>query len=205
MEYFMVVDMLLKIIIAACIVALVYGGKKLLEELQYISNSSQISADKLSFCERRLERLMETGQETCRHLTQLVHEFDLQRANGSLQWARRRTLGVYGEWRFARQLQKADYSDRMWQLVVVTAVVWIRTEIEDILQYDQTEGQRLQTNISMFQSRIAEYWSVCPTCSDPMQEFHKLENVENVKMGILLGDAKEHGVGVSFRSRLLQD
>jgi hypothetical protein len=86
----------------------------------------------------------------------------------------------------------------MWQLVVETAVQWARTDIEDLIEFDQTEGRRLEVNLQMFQTHIADYWAGSPNTENPMQEFHRLENLQYARKGISDTAAHEHGTGVSF-------
>jgi hypothetical protein len=203
-------DFIFKFLVAATccllVVAIVCGRQKvnqLMEMLQHIQRAAQISADKLAHCEKRLEKLQQTGAETSRHPAQLVSQYDMDRAHGALQWPRRRTLEIYGDWRFARQMMQASYSCRMWELVVESAVRWIRADIADTMHYDEREGNRLQGNLEYFRDHINDNWRGSPTCEHPMREFHRLENLQFARKNILETIAFEQGHGVSFLSRYL--
>ena len=75
---------------------------KLEKTLEMISWSCSACADKLNFVERRMEHALQSGDETARHLCQVVMEYNGELAEMSLKWALRQTLEVYSTWRAAR-------------------------------------------------------------------------------------------------------
>ena len=50
------------------------------QHVQNIAWSSSAYADKLNFVERRMERTLQTGDETARHLCQVVMEYNAEMA-----------------------------------------------------------------------------------------------------------------------------
>ena len=75
---------------------------KLETTLENISWSCSACAEKLNFVERRMERLLQSGDESARHLCQVVVEYSGELAGRSLKWPLRQTLEVYQSWRAAR-------------------------------------------------------------------------------------------------------
>ena len=76
--------------------------QKIQKTLENISWSSSACADKLNFVEQRMERLLQSGDESARHLCQVVMEYNAELAEQSLKWALRQTLEIYQSWRAAR-------------------------------------------------------------------------------------------------------
>ena len=76
--------------------------QKIQQALENISWSSSACADKLNFVEQRMERLLQSGDESARHLCQVVMEYNAELAEQSLKWALRHTLEIYQSWRAAR-------------------------------------------------------------------------------------------------------
>ena len=99
LQFFMMVAV--GVIIGALALALKYLAK-LEKTLEKISWSCSACADKLNFVERRMEHAFQSGDETARHLCQVVMEYNGELAVMSLKWALRQTLEVYSTWRAAR-------------------------------------------------------------------------------------------------------
>ncbi len=76
--------------------------QKLQQTLENISWSVGAYADKLNFVEQRMERLLQSGDESARHLRQVVMEYNAELAENSLKWAFKQTLEMYQAWRAAR-------------------------------------------------------------------------------------------------------
>lgn len=177
--------------------------KTSLENLQW---SSEGSLEKLAFLESRVERLVQHGSETARHLVQIVHEYNMEVAGGSLKWALRQTVEVYQSWRAARIMQKGSCSKIYWNLVVESAKEWVKDEVEGLLQEAATsrEGGRVQQNLQFFELHMPQWWCGAAV-EDVMKEYAMLENMQLVREGVIdtTDEAHEWSNGVSFRSKHL--
>jgi hypothetical protein len=166
---------------------------------------------KLTFREKRMENLTQSGMETARHLAQLFHEFGLKLSKGSMRFALRITVELYSSWRVAGVLAKQSCSKQAWQLVVQSAKLWVEGELQN-LQDPLLEGEflemrvRMDTNLKLFVKYMPQWWGG-DDVEDPMREYSRLENLELAKMGLLesANDAHEWSSGVFFRSRHLKE
>ena len=102
--------------------------QKLQQTLENISWSVGACADKLNFVEKRMERLVQSGEDSARHLCQIAVEYNAAVAGNSLKWALRQTLEIYQGWRAARIALKQSFSKVWWNLLVDSAKQWIDDE-----------------------------------------------------------------------------
>lgn len=101
----------------------------------YVSGVLGKAVEKLAFLEKRLEELVQTGDESARHLVTIVMEYDMKCAKGSLRWALRRTLEAYTTWRSAKVRLNMSCSKEVWSLVVESAKIWVKDEVENLRMY----------------------------------------------------------------------
>ena len=207
----------LLMVIAVLLGAIVWSMLKCLHVLKDMQYNLQWAAsctckcvEKLTFLEKRMENLTQSGMETARHLSQLCADFDMKLSKGSLRFALRSTVEIYSTWRAARIFLKQSCSKQAWQLVVKSAKLWVEGEVENLqgaFDEDSLEmKERLETNLKMFVKYMPQWWGG-DNVEDPMVEFSKMENLQLVKMGLLetANDAHEWSSGVSFRSRRLKE
>jgi len=165
---------------------------------------------KLNFLEHRMEGLTQTGDETARHLVQIVHEYDAELARWSLRWPLRRTLEIFQTWRAARIVLQQECSKIRWNLVVQSALEWVQSEVEELEWSNSAEdmkmASRLKKTAQMFQTHIGEFWGGSGV-ENVMLEFATMENSELCRKGMLGSHDEGHSWsnGVAFRSKYLRE
>ena len=86
---------------------------QVLKDMQFHLQSSWKRMEKLTFLEKRMENLTQSGMETARHMAQLVHESDVKLSKGSVRLALRIRFWLYSTWRAARVLPKQWVEDEV--------------------------------------------------------------------------------------------
>ena len=146
-----------------------YVAVQELQSMAWSCHSMQAAADKVvekaAYMESRLERLIQDGMETGRHVGQIIMEYDMERAEGMCRWPLRRTLEEQMAWSAARQRMGELHSLAAWSLVVEAAVRMVRAQAQD-MQWEaqhtesvkarglQTEASRLLQNLAHLQRHV---------------------------------------------------
>ena len=82
--------------------------------------------------ERRMERFLQEGQETCRHIHQIFVEYDSKICGGTCRWPLRRVLEEQQTWSAARARWGELGSLQAFRLVVEGGVRAVKADIEDL-------------------------------------------------------------------------
>ena len=221
MEYLPSMEIIVKVVLMAigasigvaagyAAMQILQNMEKMLKHFKTMSWSLQSAVEKLTYLEKRMENLTETGDEASRHLVAICVEYNEELAGGALRWALRRTLEEYALWRAARGYLKQAVGSLQWNLVVESAKRWILDEVlssrNDAGHVEsQNEADRLQTNLRLFEAHLQPWWKGNSVIGDPMEAFAILENLHFAQNGQVdsLEEAGLWSNGVSFRSRWL--
>jgi len=218
LEILKIMELTLQVVKVAVVGAIIGGMawmvktavQKLQTTLENISWSVGACADKLNFVEKRLERLVQSGEESARHLCQIAVEYNAVTAGNSLKWALRQTLEIYQGWRAARFMLTQSFSKVHWSLMVESAKQWIEDEclaMEGDAEGDR-EARRIRDNLKLFVKYMPEYWGGAGVdAGSAMVEFARLENNDAVRGGFLdsIDEAHMWSNGCAFRSRHLME
>ncbi len=136
--------------------------------------------------ESRLERLVQEGCESVRHIVQIFVEFDLKRADGSVRWPKRRLLEEQAAWSSARARFNELGTMEAFQLVVEAARRQVKADIADmrakcredwlpeVEKEEQTaEAERLEVNLKHLAKHDAMFVGK-PEVEDVQKEMLKL-------------------------------
>ena len=94
---------------------------------------------KCTFIESRLEKMMQDGRETARHLMQIVVEYNGEMCRWGLQWPLRRTIEERATWATARSRLGELCNEKAWSLIVQHAVQMVKAEAMDLKQHAENE------------------------------------------------------------------
>ncbi len=117
--------------------------------LYFMENSTKGCLEKLTYIEQRMERFMQDGMESCRHICQVVDEFDMQVSGGSVQWPTRRALEEQMSWSAARARFGELGSVEAWNLVVQGGYKQVQGMVQDHKWSAQTMEDRLKSGEKM--------------------------------------------------------
>jgi len=97
------------------------------------SSSRRCSVSRqVGYMERRMERFLQEGQETCRHIAQIFVEYDAKICGGTCRWPLRRVLEEQQTWSAARARWNELGSLEAFKLVVEGGVRCVKAQIEDL-------------------------------------------------------------------------
>ena len=117
--------------------------------------------------ENRLERLVQDGMETARHVAQIFVEYKMEAAGGGVRWAHRRILEEQMQWSAARQRFGELCSRAAFNLVVEAGVRGVAADVAD-MEYEadqpwtlasagkalKDEAERLKRNVRHLQQHV---------------------------------------------------
>ena len=114
-----------------------------------------------------MERLVQDGMETARHLQVVFVDFHMENAQGSCRWAQRKVLEEQMSWSAARQRFGELCSRAAFNLVVEAAVRCVLADADDMEWQAQklwtsaaeaakltTEAARLKSNVEYLQRHV---------------------------------------------------
>lgn len=116
-----------------CAVKLMKYMKEIADLLKQHNHEAKQTGMKLNIMERRMEKFMQSGQETARRLRSLFEEYQIQLAKGSLKWVQRQAYDLYGDWHAARVRLNEPRSNEEWAFVVQSAVEWVKMDMSAAL------------------------------------------------------------------------
>jgi hypothetical protein len=121
----------------------------------------------VGYMESRMERLVQDGMETARHLQVVFVDFHMENAQGSCRWAQRKVLEEQMSWSAARQRFGELCSRAAFNLVVEAAVRFVLADADDMEWEAQkqwtsaaeakkltTEAARLKSNVQYLQRHV---------------------------------------------------
>ncbi len=171
-------------------------------KLYHIENSTKGSLEKLTYIEQRMERFMQDGMETCRHICQIVDDFDMHCSGGAVQWPTRRAFEEQMSWSTARARFGELGSVEAWNLVVQGGYKQVQGMVQDhrwtaqcleerlkeekmephaakkmkkSVQWHQYQAKRLEPNMQYLKANV-ELLKGNDECEDLQQEMSRLQN-----------------------------
>ena len=125
----------------------------------------------VGYMERRVERFLQEGQETCRHVAQIFVEYDMKICGSNCRWPLRRILEEQQNWSAARARWNELGSLQAFRLVVEGGVRVVKAQIEDLKAEASADGwctpeeaanklveaQRLESNMKHLQEHPKTY------------------------------------------------
>ena len=161
--------------------------QSVVDQLKQLNVSAGGTYMKCTFMESRLEKMMQDGRESARHLLQIIQEYDGGICNWQLQWPLRRTIEERATWATARSRFGELCSEKAWSLIVQHAVQMCTHEVADLKasssaewadaaqqKRDWDEAVRLETNLKHLQKNLAE-WHGAPDVQDLMSAMNALQ------------------------------
>ncbi len=140
----------------------------------------------LKMMEARMERFLQEGCETVRHIAGVFDEYDLELSHGSVRWALRRLLEEQSAWSSARLRFGELGSREAFALVVEAGVRRCRSDIESLRWRasqdwvekterveNMKEAERLEKNIHHLQTHV-KLFEGAPHVKDVQLEMQKL-------------------------------
>ncbi len=115
----------------------------------HMENSMKGCLEKLTYIEQRLERFMQDGMETCRHICQIADDFDTKVSGGKVQWPTRRAKEEQMSWSAARTRFGELGSVEAWNLVVEGGYKQVEGIIEGHKWSAQCLEETLQSDTKM--------------------------------------------------------
>ena len=87
--------------------------------------------------ESRLERLIQPGRETQRHLVAIIADLSLEKCSCRLQWMCRNVLDVHVVWKSAgkRKLQCREHNHAAWCVLLGAALQQCQVELEEAVEW----------------------------------------------------------------------
>ncbi len=136
--------------------------------------------------ESRMERFLQEGCETVRHIAGIVEEYDMERASGGTRWAFRRLIEEQSAWSSARSRFGELGSLEAFNLVVEAAVRRVKADIEDMRwrasqewieeaekKVHRDEASRLEKNLGHLKQHV-QLFRGAPEVADVQLEMKSL-------------------------------
>ncbi len=100
-------------------------------QLKCVEKTLFLTHTTIKHVEGRLERLVQEGCESVRHIVQICEEYDMKRGEGSVRWPKRKILEEQSAWSSARSRFGELGTMQAFQLVVEAARRQVKAEVED--------------------------------------------------------------------------
>ncbi len=141
---------------------------------------------------------MQDGMETCRHVCQIIDEFDFQAGAGSVQWPTRRALEEQMSWLAARQRFGELGSREAWDLVVEGGYKQVKGMVQDHQYSADCLQEQLKNKATMEPTKKNMQWH--------RWEVKRLEhNVQYLKANVKLLQGNDHCEDLQAEMNKLQE
>ena len=162
-----------------------------------------------------MERFMQEGVGSARHVATIIGEYDLEVSGGAVRWAIRRAMEEQSAWSAARCRFRELGSMEAWSMVAEAGIRQVKAAIEDS-RWEATrpwqtedrrmelvkEAKRLEKNLQRLQKHVPLLQGA-PDVQDLQAAMHQLSQVEGAAGASTSGAWAT--TAVAFLSRDLQE